>query len=99
MKNFLMCAALIFTAIQAYSQGCSNLVTNGNFSAGNSGFTTQYSYNPSSVVGEGTYAVVSQFNTVHGAFFGNDHTNPPSGLAMIVNGSPSSNAKVWEQTI
>ncbi|RZA00582.1 MAG: hypothetical protein EOP47_13560 [Sphingobacteriaceae bacterium] len=87
-----------------------NVVTNGNFSSGNTGFTSQYTYryvgqnglgNPCCGVlsAEGTYAVDSNPRNVHTNFSSfTDHTNG-SGNMLIVNGSPTNNVTVWTQNI
>lgn len=78
--------------------GGTNLVTNGNFSAGNTGFSTSYTYNPSNCYTEGHYSIASSGSAVHGSFCTTgDHTSG-SGLYMIVNGAPSS-INVWCQTM
>lgn len=87
-----------------------NVVTNGNFSSGNSGFTSEYTYryvgqnglgNPCCGVlsAEGTYAVNTNPRNVHTNFssFG-DHTSG-SGQMFIVNGSPTNNVIAWTQNI
>lgn len=80
----------------------SELVINGKFDAGNTGFTTVYNY-VTDVTGvqnemypEGTYAVVPNPNAVHNLFYGSNHT-PGGGNFMIVNGSPAVSATVWSQ--
>src|SRR5699024_6162533 len=77
-----------------------NLVSNGDFSMGNTGFTSTYGYTPppSSVLNEGYYSVYTNPNGVHTGFtsFG-DHTTG-TGRMMILNGSPSPTS-VWCQTI
>lgn len=87
-----------------------NVVSNGSFSSGNTGFTSQYTYrqvgqnvpgNPCCGVlsAEGTYAVDTNPRNVHTNFssFG-DHTSG-SGQMLIVNGSPTNNLTVWTQNI
>ncbi len=75
------------------------LATNGDFEAGNTGFTTDYNSSISPFVccpadystglgPEGKYAVGPNPNFYHDYFFGADHTNG-SGNMMIVNGSNS----------
>ncbi|MCK4817896.1 hypothetical protein KA005_19145, partial [bacterium] len=72
-----------------------NLILNGSFELGNTGFNSEYIYNPISIVAEGTYAVVSDAHTVHNSFFCNqDHTSG-SGLFMAINGSGVANVRVW----
>lgn len=77
------------------------LVTNGSFSAGNSGFTTTYSYRAdiagqTELYPEGTYAVVSNANTVHNLFHGKDRYNG-TGNIMVINGHPALGASIWSQ--
>ncbi len=80
-----------------------NLINNGNFSAGNTGFTSSYtvgtggSWGPLSL--EGTYLVSNNPNAAHSNFpyFG-DHTSG-NGNMMVVNGAGTANTSVWCQTI
>ena len=63
-----------------------NLIVNGDFSAGNTGFQSQYTYNATSVVNETVYTVgpnPADFSPYVASF--GDHTSG-SGLMMIVNG-------------
>ena len=81
-----------------------NLILNGDFSGGNTGFATDYTYvmdipnvqnemNP-----EGTYTVINNPSLVHGAFAGcNDHTGG-NGNMMVINGAASFQ-NIWCQTI
>lgn len=73
----------------------SELVSNGDFEAGNTGFSTDYINSPTNLVPEGTYAVLTNPNTAHGNFYGIDHTTG-SGRMMIVNGSGSL-FTIWAQ--
>ena len=85
-------------ALNMLSSGSQSAV-NGNFSAGNTGFTTQYTYNPTSIWNEGTYAVGPNPNAVHPNFgTWGDHTTG-TGNYMIVNGSVLPNRTIWQQTI
>lgn len=80
-----------------------NYVNNGNFSSGNTGFTSNYILGTGGTWGllsnEGTYAVTSNPNNVHTNFanFG-DHTTG-TGQMLVVNGSSTPNTSVWCQTI
>eukprot|EP00825_Cyclidium_porcatum_P012880 TRINITY_DN16740_c0_g1_i1.p1 TRINITY_DN16740_c0_g1~~TRINITY_DN16740_c0_g1_i1.p1 ORF type:complete len:128 (+),score=16.07 TRINITY_DN16740_c0_g1_i1:61-444(+) len=94
---------------QTSSNGCSattsinisnELVINGDFSAGNTGFTTppsganQYVYvadvaGNSELNPEGFYGVGNSGNNYHTNFWGVDHTSG-TGKFMIVNGFPGS---------
>jgi len=77
------------------------LVTNGGFSAGNTGFTTAYSYR-ANIAGqtelypEGTYAIVNDANLVHTAFRGRDRYNS-GGNIMVINGHPDLGMNIWSQ--
>jgi hypothetical protein len=76
------------------------LLINGNFEAGNIGFSTDYHYSPNSILGFEQYAITSNPRLVHNqaTSFG-DHTSG-SGLMMAVNGPFSSNnLTVWAQTV
>jgi hypothetical protein len=84
------------------------LVTNGNFDSGNTGFISQYidvttPYNGSPNSGlwpEGTYAVTSNPHyppNFHPSFYGTGHGG--SGNFMAVNGSKSAGTVVWEETV
>ncbi len=87
-----------------------NVVTNGSFTLGNVGFTSQYTYRYVGQNGlgnlccgvlsaEGTYAIDNNPRDVHANFSSfTDHTNG-SGNMLIVNGSPTNNLTVWTQNI
>ena len=74
-----------------------NSATNGDFSAGNTGFSSGYLLS-SNTQPEGTYFVTTDANTTHPGFTGFDHTTG-TGNFMIVNGSSTPGASVWCQTI
>ena len=83
-KFGLLVGLVVLTVCQAWAQ---NLVINGNFEAGNTGFTSAYTYagvagTPSPISGnantlwdEGTYSVGTDPNSLHASWasFG-DHT-------------------------
>ncbi|MCW5907675.1 MAG: SprB repeat-containing protein [Chitinophagales bacterium] len=75
-----------------------DLIGNGNFSGGNAGFSSNYTYT-TNLQPEGTYYVGSNPNTYHGGFSPcPDHTTG-SGNMMIVNGAGTPGLNVWCQTI
>lgn len=89
--------------LKVYSNPTTNLIVNGDFSGGNSGFTTQYTYMPdlpgstTELWNEGTYSVGPNPNNVHTNFDPcTDHSG--GGNMMIVNGAASL-AQVWCQTV
>ncbi len=80
-----------------------NLVVNGDFSSGNTGFSSSYilgtggPFGPLS--GAGQYAIANNTGNAHVLFasFG-DHTTG-NGLMMVVNGASTPNVNIWCQTI
>ncbi len=76
----------------------SNLLVNGDFSLGNTGFTSQYVYS-TNLEPEGNYVVGDNPHNFHpgGASFG-DHTTG-TGLMLIANGAPTPNTVVWQETV
>jgi len=89
------------TYIVSATQVDSNLIVNGDFSSGNTGFSTNYTYcnlgnclNP--LVSDG-YSIGTNPNFYHFAFQGADHTTG-LGNMMIVNGS-NPLYDVWSQTV
>jgi len=79
-----------------------NLITNGDFTAGNTGFSSEYGYvteSPTALWPEGLYGVGTNPNSYHSGFVGcSDHTSG-SGNMMIINGSPTANTRVWYKTV
>jgi hypothetical protein len=77
-----------------------NLVINGNFEQGNTGFTTGYALGD--VSGPGTYSIGTNPSKAPGAFGdwynGGDHTSG-TGYMMIVNGANSASWPVWEEVV
>lgn len=89
-----------------YDPSAPNLVQNPDFQAGNTGFTSEYTYadptNPISLVPEGTYTVLTSPAAVHSAFPACvDHTSMDgTGMMMVVNGQTASvNPNIWCQSI
>jgi gliding motility-associated-like protein len=75
-----------------------NLITNGNFSSGNSGFTSQYNFANSNVT-EGQYFVGTNPRNWNSSLSAcGDHTSG-NGNMMMVNGSPVPDVNVWRQTV
>lgn len=102
MKSLLLAAALMIAAPAA----AANVVTNGNFSAGNTGFTSAYTFqvpgqygNPGTALDESLYAIDTDANNTHLAWVNlPDHTGDTAGLYLIANGS-GSDITLWEQTV
>jgi hypothetical protein len=99
--NFLIFMCLLeFAWGQCSTQPVSNLVVNGEFTAGNSGFTSGYTYCATSncQFPEGRYSIGPTATFYHSNFVGTDHTSG-SGNFMVVNGAGVLNTIIWQQTI
>jgi hypothetical protein len=113
MKATLKLAILICLGGLAVSQASANLVVNGDFSAGNSGFTSDYNYiapgtlNPPgapdqgqsdyTLWDEGTYSIGTDPHSLH-ASWASFAAPGGSGNMMIVNGAASP-VNVWQGTL
>jgi large repetitive protein len=98
-KPLFAFAAGAALASQAFAAG-PNLIENGDFEAGRTGFTSDYGYiaDPGyyALWGEGTYTVGPNSDQYHGLWADvSDHTTG-SGKYMIVNGAESVDAVVWK---
>jgi len=83
-------------ALHLYAQ---ELIRNGHFGTGNSGFTSQYfyCYTHSCLYPTGGYAIGGTPDFYNPVFEGSDHTTG-SGNFMIVNGSET-RVRVWRETV
>lgn len=76
-----------------------NLIINGDFSSGNTGFTSSYTYSPTNGIPEGVYGVGANPTAWHPAMPGcKDHTTG-TGNMMLVNGATTANVVVWSETV
>lgn len=97
----MMRKGLLFLAAFAAASPAvaANLVTNGGFEAGNTGFTSTYTYVApgGSMVPENTYSVGPNASAYHGSWA---NVAAHSGTNyFIANGSPTDNASAWKQTL
>lgn len=76
----------------------SNLIVNGNFSAGNTSFTSDYQSAFPNLL-EGQYWVGASPSSWNGGMSNCGDRTTGSGSMLCVNGSPQANAKVWSQTV
>lgn len=78
----------------------SNLISNGDFQLGNTGFTTSYTYSVVPNIEPGLYAVPTRANDVHSYWTSQyDHTfGNSSGKYFVANGSSNSSDVVWQST-
>lgn len=75
-----------------------NLIANGNFTAGNTGFTCQYNYTANNTT-EGEYYVGNSPSAWYSAHYScSDHTTG-NGNMLLVNGSPQPDVEVWKTTV
>lgn len=86
-------------AAEGYSLSKANLIVNGDFESGNTGFTSEYSYSPGDIVPDGVYDLVRNpaSDSPSAASYG-DHTSG-TGFMMAINGSTSQNVVVWSQAV
>jgi gliding motility-associated-like protein len=86
--------------LSAEGVGTTNLIVNGNFEAGNTGFSTSYIYGvPGSPFGPNNYGVGDNPQAYNGGFSPcGDHTSG-SGQQMVVDGSTTPGSNVWCQTV
>ncbi len=80
---------------EGYAPGAESVV-NGDFSQGNTGFTSSYEYN-SNLWNEGTYYVDSDASLHHENFHGYGHGD--NGNFMMVNGAINAGTNVWTEQI
>jgi len=80
-----------------------NLITNGDFSQGNTGFTTDYQFLTNAGLGgvQKAYGIVTAANSWFQFFPACTSNSPSGGNMMVVDGSTSNggNDKVWGQTV
>jgi hypothetical protein len=79
-----------------------NLVQNGDFEQGNTGFTSGYTYFPPGVVGPGKYSVMNaaQVYAANNQWACLDHTTSlPAGMMLVIDGSPNAPSIAWQQTV
>jgi gliding motility-associated-like protein len=102
-SNVSTVALNVYDTSQACVQGTGpNLLQNPSFTAGNTGFTSGYTFVPTptstpSLYLEGTYAIGNNAFTYHPDFVGNGRTGPGDNF-MIVNGAAALQA-VYAQTV
>ncbi len=85
--------------VTGFNESSSNLIVNGDFTSGNSGFTSNYTYTTTDLHPEGYYAVGKNPKSLHSDFSAcGDHTTG-TGKMLIVNGNVVPNIKVWGQPI
>ncbi len=85
--------------LTARSLNAQNLIVNGNFSQGNTGFTSDYQlHTGTNNLPDGRYAIVRNARTIHSGFANCTERTGDNGFMMVVNASGIPN-NVWCQTI
>lgn len=103
MKKLIKSFSFLFliTAFSILNVSAQNLIVNGDFTSGNSGFTSGYSNVISLPLSgiKGSYDIVANPNAWFAPFAAcPDHTTG-TGRMMVVDGSDVNNTKLWEQTV
>ncbi|HKO79931.1 MAG TPA: gliding motility-associated C-terminal domain-containing protein, partial [Chitinophagaceae bacterium] len=75
-----------------------NLIINGDFSQGNTGFTSGYSFAGSNTT-EGQYFVGSNPQTWNNSLSNCKDHSTGNGNMMLINGSPAPDVNIWKQTV
>ncbi len=94
-----MLVLLVLLVMFGWSSGAgANLIVNGDFESGNIGFATAYQL-PVGCCAEGSYAITTDPQLMHGGAepYGDHSTG--SGLMMVANGSTIANTLLWSQTV
>ena len=102
-RGLLRVAAIWGAGLLCASAAFADPIVNGDFSAGNSGFASGYTFVTSSsntnCYPEGSYSVTTNPINCHNLWssFG-DHTTG-TGNMLIVNGAPAANVPVWSESL
>ena len=98
--NKLFATAAIAALALAGSASATELLTNGTFDAGNTGFQSDYTYAVThDLYPAGTYDVITNPQADHSQFANfADHTpGADTGFMMVINGSATAERTVWSQ--
>jgi gliding motility-associated-like protein len=103
MKKLIKSLSFLFliTAFLSLNISAQNLIINGDFTSGNSGFSTSYLniLNPNPLGVKGAYDIVTNPKVWFTPFDAcTDHTTG-TGRMMVADGSDINNIKLWEQTV
>jgi len=104
-KLFIIYVLALFVAINvASSKDCIpnkplELIFNGDFEQGDTGFSSQLRFSPLSLKPEGTYAIAKNPKSMYTVFDScYDHTST-TGMMMIINGAQGLDTLVWGQKV
>ena len=96
-KIILSAVVAAFAMAPSIASAATNLIANGDFSLGFSGFSTQYSTQPDStnkLFPEGTITVGSQPSVVNHYWV---NLATPTNPMLLVNGAPAGNLSIWRE--
>ncbi len=96
-KIIISAVVAAFALAPSIASAATNLITNGDFSAGNSGFTTGYNYvAPAANVmyPEGNITITANPFSVHNLWVNVAGSNP----MLIANGSPTASLTIWQES-
>lgn len=98
MSKILAAAALAAAAIASTPATAAELIVNGDFSAGNTGFDTTFSYNSNSGGAVGNYLLANNGAAVCSCFAPVVDHSTGAGLFMLVDAGNNAPAPFWSQT-
>ncbi len=92
--------ALLIGALICFSGAArADAVTNGNFSSGNTGFSSNYTYSTATPFGADDYTIGTNPNSYNSAWISmGDHTSG-AGNMLIANGGSDATSAVWYETV
>ncbi len=77
-----------------------NLIVNGDFESGNTGFTSDYIFSMTNVLSAGDYGVRNSTTLVNGAWAATDHTTGSAmGQFLVVDADLNASNSFWKQTV
>jgi hypothetical protein len=96
-RRAFSCLILAFI-VHAAPLAAQELIVNGGFELGRSGFASEYAYSPGDISSAGKYDILADPHTAYGnASSYGDHTSG-HGLMMAANGALTQGATIWSQT-
>lgn len=99
MKQSIASIGIAASLLVFSSTASANLIVNGDFEMGNTGFYSDYSYTSGGIGAAGVYNIVTDPNLVHASATSyGDHTSG-HGLMMAVNGATALEEIIWGQTV
>lgn len=84
----------IYTVTGSLPTGA-NLIVNGDFEEGNTGFLSSYAYTPGNSSNQGIYNVTDNPQVMNGGF----SPATPGDKQLVIDGATTANVTVWSQTV